>query len=120
MPADRIAPGDSCFINGHQPSAILSRITPMTLTLALLLATAPGFADNTLTAEEKAAGWVLLFDGKTLDGWKTSSGTPSKTPVDQGSINPHKCGGYMMIHDRIWSDFVLSLDFKISPGCNSG
>src|SRR5262249_52919827 len=30
------------------------------------------------------------------------------------------CGGYMMVHDRVWSDFVLALDFKISPGCNSG
>jgi hypothetical protein len=26
----------------------------------------------------------------------------------------------MMIHDMIWSDFQLALDFKISPGCNSG
>jgi hypothetical protein len=26
----------------------------------------------------------------------------------------------MMIHERPWSDFILSLDFKISPKCNSG
>ena len=26
----------------------------------------------------------------------------------------------MMIHEKQWSDFVLSLDFKISRGCNSG
>ena len=73
-----------------------------------------------LTSEEKAAGWISLFDGKTLDGWKTSSGRPSKVPVEQGAINPHGCGGYMMIHERIWSDFELALDFKISKGCNSG
>jgi hypothetical protein len=73
-----------------------------------------------LTPEERAAGWILLFDGKTLDGWKTSGGTPSKVPVDQGTINPHGCGGYMMIHERTWSDFELALDFKISKGCNSG
>jgi hypothetical protein len=77
-------------------------------------------SDNTLTTEEKAAGWVLLFDGKTLDGWKTDRGTPGKSPVDQGAINPHKCGGYMMVHDRVWADYTLALDFKISPGCNSG
>jgi hypothetical protein len=26
----------------------------------------------------------------------------------------------MMIHEKQWSNFVLSLDFKISKGCNSG
>jgi hypothetical protein len=73
-----------------------------------------------LTSEEKAAGWISLFDGKTLDGWKTSSGRPSKVPVEQGAINPHGCGGYMMIHERTWGDFELALDFAISKGCNSG
>jgi hypothetical protein len=76
--------------------------------------------DNTLSTEDKQDGWVLLFNGKDLDGWKTSSGQPSKVPVGDRSINPHGCGGYMMIHEKTWSDFVLSLDFKISKGCNSG
>src|SRR4051812_13156020 len=76
--------------------------------------------DNALTQREKESGWVLLFDGKTLDGWKTSGGTPSRTPVEHGSLNPHKCGGYMLIHERPWADFELALDFKISPHCNSG
>jgi len=76
--------------------------------------------DNTLTDKEKADGWMLLFDGKTLDGWKTSDLKPSKTPVEDGAINPHGCGGYMMIYEKEWTDFVLSLDFKISKGCNSG
>jgi hypothetical protein len=77
-------------------------------------------ADNTFTESEKAAGWILLFDGKTLDGWMTSSQKQSRTPVEVGAINPHGCGGYMMIHEKTWGDFELALDFKISPGCNSG
>ncbi len=77
-------------------------------------------ADNELTAKEKKDGWILLFDGKTLNGWMTSSKRKSKTPVQDGAINPHKCGGYMMVHEKQWGDFVLSLDFKISKGCNSG
>lgn len=77
-------------------------------------------ASDGLTPEERREGWVLLFDGKTLDGWKTSSGRPSRVPVEDGAINPHGSGGYMMIHEKTWSDFVLSLDFKISKGCNSG
>ena len=89
------------------------------LALVLLVPTLPA-ADNALSAKEKADGWVLLFDGKTLDGWMTSSGKPSKTPVEHASINPHKCGGYMMVHKKPWGNFVLSCDFKISKGCNSG
>ena len=77
-------------------------------------------ADNELTDVEKKDGWQLLFDGKTLDGWMTSSEKPSKTPVDDGCINPHKCGGYMMIHEKMWENFSLQFDFKISPKCNSG
>lgn len=79
-------------------------------------------ADNALTPDEKAAGWVLLFDGRTLDGWTTSTGAASKTPVDRalGAINPHKCGGYMLIHKDVHGDFKLALDFKIGKGCNSG
>jgi hypothetical protein len=89
------------------------------LALVLFVGTLPA-ADNELSAKEKADGWILLFDGKTLDSWMTSSGKPSKTPVEHASINPHKCGGYMMVHKKQWENYVLSLDFKISKGCNSG
>ena len=94
--------------------------TAIVCAFGLLFAPAAGAADNELTAKEKKEGWILLFDGKTLDGWMTSSGKPSKTPVEDGCINPHGCGGYMMIYDKPLSDFELALDFKISPGCNSG
>jgi hypothetical protein len=93
------------------------RVSAMFIGLALLGVLA---ADNVLSDREKAGGWILLFDGKTLKGWTTSSQQPSRTPVDNGAINPHKCGGYMMIHEKPWADFVLALDFKISKGCNSG
>ena len=76
--------------------------------------------DNQLTAQEKQDGWLLLFDGKSLDGWMTSSSQPSRRDVEDHALNPHGCGGYMLIHKQPWSDFVLSLDFKVSPKCNSG
>src|SRR3954447_24518550 len=93
---------------------------PILVCCLLLAGTAASAADNELTAKEKADGWLLLFDGKSLEGWMTSSGQPSKTPVEDGSIKPHRCGGYMMVHKKKWGDYVLSLDFKISKGCNSG
>ncbi|MDB5306748.1 MAG: hypothetical protein JWO38_950 [Gemmataceae bacterium] len=84
------------------------------------LAAPAAAADNELTPQEKADGWVLLFDGKSLDGWMTSAGKPGKAPVEDGAINPHKCGHYMMVHKDPWENYVLALDFKISPKCNSG
>ena len=95
----------------------MTTLTSALLTVAVLAAAPP---DNRLTDAEKKAGWILLFDGKTLDGWMTSSEKPSQRPVEDGAINPHRCGGYMMIHEQQWGDFVLALDFKISQGCNSG
>lgn len=94
---------------------------PPFICLALLLAVGSvRAADNELIAKEKADGWILLFDGKSLDDWMTSGGKPSKTPIEHGAINPHKSGGYMMVHKKQWSNYVLSLDYKISKGCNSG
>ncbi len=94
------------------------------LLLAALMAVCCGIdalaADNTLSDQEKADGWLLLFDGHSLNGWMTSSQKPSQRPVDDHALNPRKCGGYMLIHEKPWSDFVLQLDFKISPHCNSG
>jgi hypothetical protein len=101
---------------------VLSQTVSVSVFLALSL---NGFAeetavDNRLSAREKEEGWTLLFDGKTYEGWTTSNKTPSKRPIEAGAINPHRCGAYMVIHEKMWTDFVLKLDFKQSPKCNSG
>jgi len=90
------------------------------LFLLLLVPALAATAENELTGAEKADGWQLLFDGRTTAGWMTSDLKPSRTPVEQGSLNPHKSGHYMLVHTQQWSNFTLSLDFKISAGCNSG
>jgi hypothetical protein len=71
-------------------------------------------ADNMLTDAEKKQGWVLLFDGKTLNGWMTSGGTPSKRPVQDAALNPHGCGDYMLVYEKPLGDFILSLDFMLA------
>jgi alpha-3'-ketoglucosidase len=89
--------------------------------LIAVLSTLPAASEpNALTDEERRDGWLLLFDGRSLAGWTTSSEQPSKTPVDRGSLNPHGCGGYMLVHEKTWENFELALDFKLSRGCNSG
>src|SRR5215468_4473453 len=89
--------------------------------LALLLSSSVGFAaDNEISAEEQKEGWIQLFDGKTLNRWMRSDWQLSKGPVEDGSINPHNAGAYMMVYEEPWENFILVLDFKISPHCNSG
>jgi hypothetical protein len=96
--------------------------------LTLLLTVLSGYglvfagaaADNRLTADEQKAGWILLFDGRSLDDWMTSDQQPSKRPSEDGCINPHKSGHYMLVPKQQYGNFKLALDFKLSTGCNSG
>ena len=92
------------------------------LVLASLLLSGPGAfaADNELSDLERKQGWRLLFDGRTTGGWMNSDRTAPRTPVVEGTLNPHGAGHYMLVHTQQWSNFLLALDFKITNGCNSG
>jgi hypothetical protein len=77
-------------------------------------------ADNQLTDQEKQDGWHLLFDGKTTNGWMSiEKENLPESHVQDGALNPHPCN-YMLVYEQPLTDYVLSLDFKISPKCNSG
>jgi azurin len=81
---------------------------------------------NVLTDQEKKENWTLLFDGKTLNGWHLfNRGTiPSAWSVDSGMLicNPHakdvKHGD--LVTDKVYQDFDLQFDWKISKAGNSG
>lgn len=79
-------------------------------------------ADNELTAEEKAAGWQLLFNGKNLTGWKNNDGKPLKEEaVKDGAINTRGIGGYLLVYDKEFGDFEFQCHVKMTEGeCNSG
>src|SRR5262249_29843843 len=79
-------------------------------------------ADNELTQEEKDAGWILLFNGHDHTGWKCNTGKPIKTPIEEGSLQPHDSGGYVIVYaDRKFGDYTLKCDVKCAkPACNSG
>ena len=86
----------------------------------MILGTVVEAEDNQLTRKEKQEGWQLLFNGRDWNGWMNSDGEISQRPIEDGAINPHRCGAYMMVHKKKFENFVLSLDVKISPKCNSG
>lgn len=78
-------------------------------------------ADNELAPAEKAEGWMLLFDGQGTTGWRNNTDKPVTAKVESGAINPHGCGGYIMVYDRQFGDFELKCDVKMDqPYCNSG
>ena len=80
---------------------------------------------NMLTEAEKAAGWKLLFDGETMNGWKDFNGTSLTQPwhVVDGCIQAKGTGsdsdGYI-VTDKEYENFELSWDWKLSKGGNSG
>ena len=40
--------------------------------------------------------------------------------MQEEGLNPHGSGGYIVMYDKKFKDFVLDFDYKISKGCNSG
>jgi expansin (peptidoglycan-binding protein) len=98
----------------------------ITLTyLTILLIGTPLFSqeqDNTLNPEEFAAGWELLFDGETLDGWKAYNGDEPETwMVKDNAIycNGTKGGDDLMTVGS-FADFDLKFEWKIVKNGNSG
>jgi hypothetical protein len=85
-------------------------------------------AANQLTKEESSAGWKLLFDGKTLNGWRGfhSDKTPAGWVVEGGCIKKipshgemGQAGGDLITADE-FGNFELSIEWKIAKGSNSG
>ena len=77
-------------------------------------------ADNELTPQERQDGWVLLFDGKSPGGWVNKDKPLPAANIQDGAINPHKAGAYVTYYKEPFDNFVLSCDFKVSKGANSG
>jgi hypothetical protein len=80
-------------------------------------------ANNTLTAEEKSAGWQLLFDGADFNGWHNfkRDGVRPGWQVKDGAlvcVDPHNAGDLVTSNQFDW--FELQLDYNISEAGNSG
>lgn len=98
----------------------MKRNTFLAVIASMFVAAGLSAADNTLTAQEKKDGWLLLFDGATTKGWMSPKEKPiAAKHVQDGSLNPHPCD-YMLTSEKTWENYKLTLDFKISAKCNSG
>lgn len=102
-------------------------------------------APNTLSDCEKAAGWKLLWDGKSFDGWVaekggckappekgwkiedgvltvlprsriTAEGKWEKLPPEQAALG----GGGDLVTAKDYKDFELKVDFRLTKAANSG
>lgn len=76
---------------------------------------------NLLTADEKAAGWELLFDGRTTNGWHAYAGEgfPDGWQVIDGCLVRVGPAGDIST-DQEFDNFELQYDWRISAGGNSG
>jgi len=102
--------------------------TSLILALSCALPAALRAADappNTLTAAEKAAGWKLLFDGQTTQGWRnlgkpTLTGTNGWVVQDGWLKKLPKAKGGDIISVEAFDNFELSWEWSFPPKCNNG
>ncbi len=96
---------------------------PLMLGLAIAaLATGALAADNTLTRAEKKAGWTLLFDGKTTNGWRAfkQAEIGPGWKVENGVLFPDPKVAKDIVTQGDYASFELTFEWRISKGGNSG
>ena len=84
---------------------------------------------NALTDAERRAGWQLLFDGESLDGWRgfRRDSVPRGWTVENGTLHftgavssPDGAPPLTLVTADRYADVELRLEWKISPEGNSG
>jgi hypothetical protein len=88
---------------------------------SLLLCTA--LACNTTKPAAGTDGWVSLFDGESLDGWRASE-NPATFTVEDGKIVAHGPRAHLFyqgpVMDHDFEDFEFKAQVMTTPGSNSG
>lgn len=129
LPPSLIKPGQPLAPAAIVPSPAVPALPSVPSDLALQTAPAAGPA-NSLTPEEKAQGWVLLFDGKRLYGVR---GLQKPDPlsagwkIQDGELNLPKevrdtdrmTGGDIVTLD-FYQDFDFRFEWKTTVAANSG
>ena len=101
----------------------------MAAALSIQSVAALAAAPNTLTPQEQAAGWKLLFDGRSTAGWHTygkQSVTPSSWKIKDdclvlpaGNGRPNGTGGDL-VTNAMFTNFEFEFEWRVGPVGNSG
>src|SRR5437762_1480496 len=87
------------------------------LTGATLLAA--GFMTACVSPRTEA-GFVSLFDGRSLTGWQLIDKKGDGYGVKDGVIYCARGGGGHLLTEKEYADFILRLEFRLEPGSNNG
>ncbi len=81
-----------------------------------------GWLSNSLSSKERQEGWKMLWDGRTGTGWRSAKGgaLPTKGWSIADGILSVEGGGGDILTARTYRNFELSVDFRLTPGANSG
>ncbi len=101
---------------------VIAFLTTVTLMLSFYIPQQK--KDNQLSDAEKKAGWKLLFDGKTTDGWRPYKNAESDGwEIVNGELHckesavQHRAD---LITKDQYANFELAFDWKVGKGANSG
>jgi len=91
-------------------------VTSSCLATWFLLLAAPGVAPG---AEE---GWLSLFDGRSMDGWKTATENPDTWKIEDGALVCHgpRCHLFYVGDAAPFQNFHFKAEVMTTPGSNSG
>ncbi len=70
-----------------------------------------------VTTHESDEGFVSLFDGQTLDGWR---GATDGYTCEDGLLVCQKRGGGRLLTAREFGDFIFRFEYRLEPGGNNG
>jgi 3-keto-disaccharide hydrolase len=112
----------------HRLSFILPRRAVICAAL-LLMGAAMAAEPNTLTPQEQAAGWRLMFDGRSTAGWHTYGKKPVTAGswkiqdgclvLPKGNGRPNGTGGDL-VTNALFTNFEFQFEWRVGPGGNSG
>jgi hypothetical protein len=113
----------------HRPPFLLPRLAVMAVAMLFQAVGAQAADANTLTPQEQAGGWKLLFDGRSTAGWHTygkRSVTAGSWKIQDGCLvlppgngRPNGTGGDL-VTNAMFTNFEFEFEWRVGSVGNSG